>query len=297
MYSIVETNQIALFHNHLNTIFSFIKFTKELKSEGTLSFLDVAVIRKTDGTLSTDIYRKPTYTGRYLSFTSHHPLNQNLSIARTLYSRANNIISDENKKIQEFHHVSDILKSNGFPSHKRSFSFKTNSVASQQINQQFQGFATISYVQGISESIKRILAEIGIRVAIKPHFTLSSIFRKPKDPIDFEEKRSLAYQISCRDCDAICIGETERSVKTRKRKHVSGVRNFDPEKSALCQHVLEHDHEIDWKNVKILKFEPHANKRRTAESFLINQKAKEFNVLNRNDSAILPGVYKTLLNC
>ena len=158
VYSIVETNQIALFHDHLNTISSSIKFTKELESEGTLSFLDVAAIRKTDGTLSTDIYRKPTHTGRYLSFTSHHPLNQKLSIARTLYSRANNIISDENKKIQEFHHVSDILKSNGFPSHKRSFSFKTNSVASQQSNQQFQGFATISYVQGISEPIKRILA-------------------------------------------------------------------------------------------------------------------------------------------
>ena len=98
VYSIVETNQIALFHDHLNTISSSIKFTKELESEGTLSFLDVAVIRKTDGTLSTDIYRKPTHTGRYLFFTSHHPLNQKLSIARTLYSRANNIISDENKK-------------------------------------------------------------------------------------------------------------------------------------------------------------------------------------------------------
>ena len=61
-YSIVETNQIALFHDHLNIISSSIKFTKELESEGTLSFLDVAVIRKTDGTLSTDIYRKPTHT-------------------------------------------------------------------------------------------------------------------------------------------------------------------------------------------------------------------------------------------
>ena len=107
----------------------------------------------------------------------------------------------------------------------------------------------------------------------------------------------LYLQISCRDCDAIRIGETGRSVKTRKREHVCAVRDFDREKSVLCQHVLEHDHVIDWENVKILKSEPHANRRRTAESFLINQKAKEFNVLNRNDGAILPGVYKTLLNC
>ena len=59
--------------------------------------------------------------------------------------------------------------------------------------------------------------------------------------------------------------------------------------------MLEHDHVIDWKNVEILKSEPHANRRRTAESFLINQEDKEFNVLNRNDDAILPGVYKTLI--
>ena len=85
----------------------------------------------------------------------------------------------------------------------------------------------------------------------------------------------------------IYIGETGCSVKTRKREHVNAVRNFDPEKSALCQQVLEHDHVIDRENVKILKSESHANRLRTAESFLINQKAKEFNVLNCNDGAIL----------
>ena len=61
--------------------------------------------------------------------------------------------------------------------------------------------------------------------------------------------------------------------------------------------MLEHDHVIDRENVEILKSEPHANRRRTAESFLISQKATEFNVLIRNDGAILSGVYKSLLNC
>ena len=49
VYSIDETNQIALFHDHLNTTSSSIKFTKQLESEGTLSFLDDTVIRRTDG--------------------------------------------------------------------------------------------------------------------------------------------------------------------------------------------------------------------------------------------------------
>ena len=69
---------------------------------------------------------------------------------------------------------------------------------------------------------------------MKPHFTLSSVFRKPKNPIDLEEKRGLVYQISCRDCDGVYIDETGRSVKTRKREHASAIKDFDPKKSALC---------------------------------------------------------------
>ena len=79
---------------------------------------------------------------------------------------------------------------------------------------------------------------------------LSSIFRKTKDPIDFEKKRGLVNQISCRDCDAVYIGETGRSVKTRIREHVIAVKDFNPKKSALCQHILEHDHVIDCEKVR-----------------------------------------------
>ena len=138
------------------------------------------------GTASTE--NRHTQVDRYLYFSLHHPLNQKLSIARTVYFRDNYIISNENKNLPEFHHVFNILKSKDFPSHKRSFSFKTNSAVSQQSTQQFQSFASIPYVQGISEPIKRIFAEVGIGLAMKPHFTLSVIFRKPKDPIDFEKK-------------------------------------------------------------------------------------------------------------
>ena len=116
------------------------------------------------------------------------------------------------------------------------FVLKENSIVSHQGTLQFQGFASIPYVQGISEPIKRIIAEVGIGVAMKPHFTLSSIFRKQKDPIDFEEKRCLVYQISCSDCDAIYVGETGRSVKTTKREHASAVKNFNAGKSALSQY-------------------------------------------------------------
>ena len=45
----------------------------------------------------------------------------------------------------------------------------------------FSAFVFISYVQGVSEAIKRVLTQIGIVIAMKPHFTLSFVFRKPAD--------------------------------------------------------------------------------------------------------------------
>ena len=156
-------------------------------------------------------------------------------------------------------------------------------------------FTSIPYVQGVCEPISRILTQVGIGVALKPHHTLSSLFRKPKDAINFEQKRGLVYQISCRDCNAEYVGETERSARTRKREHVDAVKTFNTKKSTLSQHVMDFDHRIDWDNVKILKSESHAYRHRIAESFLISQKARSFIVINRNDGANFPTVYSVFI--
>ena len=97
------------------------------------------------------------------------------------------------------------------------------------------------------------------------------------------------YQISCRDCNAVYVGETGRSVKTRKREHADAVKCFNTKKSALSQHVMDFDHRIYWDNVKILKSQSHAYRRRVVES--LNQKACSCIVINRNDGANFPTVY------
>ena len=59
---------------------------------------------------------------------------------------------------------------------------------------------------------------------------------------------------------------------------------------------MDFDLRIDWDNVKILKSESRAYRRRLAESFLINQKAYLCNVINRNDGANFPAVYSVLVS-
>ena len=62
------------------------------------------------------------------------------------------------------------------------------------------------------------------------------------------------------------------------------------------KHVMDFDHRIDWNNVKILKSESHAHRRRVAKSFLINQKACSCNVINRNDGANFPAVCSVVVS-
>ena len=102
---------------------------------------------------------------------------------------------------------------------------------------------------------------------------MPSVFRKAKDCIVESEKSGLVHEIPCLNCDAVYIGETGRSIKTRKRKHFDAVKRMDVKKSALCQHIVDFDHFIVWDEAKIVKKEANYrySKRRTEESFFINQ--------------------------
>ena len=86
-----------------------------MATSGSISFLHVLLTRELDGSLSTSIFRKPTHTGGYLSFSSHHPFSQKVSIARTLYSRAEKIINNDSNRKSELSKVKDTSQSNGFP--------------------------------------------------------------------------------------------------------------------------------------------------------------------------------------
>ena len=224
-----------------------------METSGSIAFLDVLLTRELDGLLYTSIFRKPTHTGRYLPFNSHHPFSQEVSIARTFYFRAEKIINNESNRKSELSKIKDTLQSDEFNCSNTFFSKTTQN---RNSSNNCTTFVSIPYVQGVSEPIKRDLAQIGTEVALKPYFTLSSVFRKPKDVI----------------CD-------EKKFGTSKKEHVKTVKEMNLQKLALCQHIVTCDHFIVWDDTS-LKIEPHCRKCHIAESFLINKRAKVVNVLN-----------------
>ena len=116
----------------------------------------------------TSIFRKPTHTGRCLPFYSHHPFSQKVSIAGTLYFRVEKIINNESNRKSELSKIKDTLQFNRFPSPICLNTFFSKTTQNRNSSNNYTTFVSIPYVQGVSEPIKRVLAQVGIEVALKP---------------------------------------------------------------------------------------------------------------------------------
>ena len=56
------------------------------------------------------------------------------------------------------------------------------------------------------------------------------------------------YQIECKDCQNIYIGETKFKVQKRIGQHKKDVQ-YIRENSAVVNHVMEQKHTLDWERV------------------------------------------------
>ena len=59
------------------------------------------------------------------------------------------------------------------------------------------------------------------------------MFSKPKDNINFAQKRGLVYRMFSQDCNVVYVDETGHDVRTRKWNHVDVIKIFNIRKSAL----------------------------------------------------------------
>ena len=79
-----------------------IQFTvEEARPEGFIPILDILVPPQSDGTFTTKVPRKPTYTDPYLQWDSHHNLAAKHSVINTLTHRARTICSTPELLISE----------------------------------------------------------------------------------------------------------------------------------------------------------------------------------------------------
>ena len=89
---------------------------------------------------------------------------------------------------------------------------------------------------------------------------------------------NIIYKIPCNDCDEIYIGETGRSIQTRKKEHQDRISRRDSN-SQIYQHVsqLPNPHTINWNNASIIHTNRNMKQRRVIEAAYTISNNKTYN--------------------
>ena len=244
--------------------------------------------------VDTSVHRKKTHTDRYLNFKSHHPLAHKRSVVSTLFKRAKELSSDAGCRSKEEAYIGRTLGWNGYP---RRFVRRTamgchrkKSGEEEREEDKPTATATIPYVGGVSEPIKRMLEKVNVRVRLRPCGTLRQFLMKPKDRVPIEERTGVVYRVTCKDCPKTYVGQSGRTLQCRMKEHRRATERGNMDSSAIAEHSWKFNHRVNWEEVEVLDVDTEWYRRCMLESWHI-QREKE--TMNR-DQGTLPLIYNTL---
>ena len=73
---------------HVKSYHKRLQFTYEIENNNCLHILNILVIKNKDNSISTNWFRKKTFSGRFLNYFSLHPLHKKISIIKNLVDSA-----------------------------------------------------------------------------------------------------------------------------------------------------------------------------------------------------------------
>ena len=302
----VDLQHLERIVNTLNSFDRNIQFTYEMEKDCKISFLDVAILKDTNKSLSTTVYRKRTDTNIYIHWTAHAPLIWKKSTITMMVKRALNICSNNGLLDSELSHIKNVFCDlNGYP--VKFVQNMINSIRKNHVNlpkttvtedtTEEKSNAPIQiclpYLGRKGENIitkmkKKIKEKLTDQISTRVIYTttkLNSKF-KTKDQTKFEHKNNLVYQCECPDCHKKYVGETsrrliERLIDHNKRDNRSHVLNLSKEEQHT--HIWKENIEIIGNNYK------NKIKRKISESYFIRDIKPE---LNKQDTSFPLKLYK-----
>ncbi|CAH1242806.1 Hypp6981 [Branchiostoma lanceolatum] len=285
--AVMKSSLIEPFHRHLNSIHPNIKFTKELEENGSLPMLDVLMSRKEDGWLKFSVFRKSTHTDQYLQFDSHQPMEHKMGVIRTLRHRADHIITEDEDRAIEYEHLRTVLSVAGYTKWAWQSPGRTKVTPHPRTHTDSRpkSHVTLPYVAGVTEAITRKIRKTGVAVHSTPHTTIRRLLVAPKDKDKPDDTCGVVYHLTCEDCDAQYVGETERALKKRISEHKR-------DSSPVAQHMQTYKHQPT-KKVTILDRESRWFERGVKEAVHIRSRSPS---LNRDQGRHrLPPIYNSLV--
>ena len=200
-----------------------------------------------------NVYRKATHTNKYLSLQSHSPTQSKRAVVKTLMDRAKSLPSTESDRRAEKDRVARDLQANGYTKRfiESSYAAPPTSRKPDERPELQKSFATISYVKGVSERVKKIPNKANITTAFKPIRTLGTVFKNPKDRPPLVACKGIVYKVDCKSCNFTYIGESKRSWNSCGPEHKPGTRSSND--SFIKEHAETTDHDVHPNYVQILE--------------------------------------------
>ena len=155
------------------------------------------------------------------------------------FDGADNVPSNEKDKIEEKYHILAVLQQKGYPKefiqrkvrkHKRRKEQKRERTEEEPMQTKS---IDLPYIQGVSEQLKRTLNKHNIKATFYTKTTFKSLLSKPKDPIPKEDRNNAVYQLNCKDCKAIYVGETKPKLNIRAEENITAIKSVS--KRALLE--------------------------------------------------------------
>ncbi|XP_034950706.1 uncharacterized protein [Chelonus insularis] len=106
-------NEVEKILDIFNKYHDRLKFTIEREVDKKINFLELTLIRSSNK-IEFDWYQKPTATGRYLNYYSHHPKYQKLGIIKLLIDKAV-LLCDPRFRNKNLGIIRESLFNNGYP--------------------------------------------------------------------------------------------------------------------------------------------------------------------------------------
>ena len=269
------------FLNFINSLYPSLKFTFEWSENGKIPFLDILIYNCNDH-LKFDVFRKKTNSESYLHYFSYASETIKSGIAQSLFLRAYRICDKEYLQ-KEIDHIKTSLKKLAYPEkvlnkalkRAKKTHFCTNKKVVLDENKKM---IKLPYNKNL-EKIKRPLSNINTRLVFTYENKLTHILCKNK-PKNCQCDMGV-YEIPCRTCGKIYVGESGRDLEKRIKEHKIDIKNAN-EKNGMFVHVRDFDHPIDFKNARIVYPSSSVRRRHLVESALIDKHQKIDNCVNLN---------------
>ena len=267
------------FFLQLNSLAPSIKFKVEWETNDSLPFLDV-LVRKCNGGLIFDVYRKPTHCDLYIHFFSYHSDSVKLSVICSMFLRALRICSPSNLD-NENKRIWTIFRNLKYPDWfiKKAWlkARKTHYVPRARPDNK-KPYLCLPYIKGM-DNVKMLSKDLDVNIAFKYTSTIKSILVRNNMT---DNSQAGVYKIPCHDCNLVYIGETGRSLDVRLKEHRRDMANCNMN-NANFVHAYDNDHRIDWDSSEIIVKCNNYRKRRILESVCIE---------NYNNYNLTEGMFK-----